>query len=165
VKRIVESMKKYLFISIVLGIVLSSCKKETNEPLPAPTVQEEMVANEFQIICYQGIMKKDTINLSLQIQENQEVKGELAYLFNEKDKNKGVVVGQMAGDTLRANYTFMSEGKESSREVVFLRKGKIMMEAYGDVEEKDGKMVFKDPKKLFFDSSTILSEVDCLEAK
>jgi hypothetical protein len=39
------------------------------------------------------------------------------------------------------------------------------MEAYGDVEEKDGKMVFKDPKKLFFDSSTILSEVDCLEAK
>jgi hypothetical protein len=89
----------------------------------------------------------------------------LTYLFFEKDKNNGTLVGQMVGDTLRANYTFMSEGKESSRDIVFLRKGKIIIEAYGDVEDKEGKTVFKDPKKLFFDSATVLSEVDCPEAK
>lgn len=164
-KKTFNAMRKEFLIVIILLFAFVSCKKETNEPLPVPTVQEEMVANESQIICYQGIIKNDTINLSLQIEDNQEVKGELSYVFFEKDKNNGVIVGQMVGDTLKATYTFMSEGTESSRDVVFLKKGKIMIEAYGDVEEKEGKMVFKDPKKLFFDSSTILSEIDCLDSK
>ena len=154
----------FLFLMFAI-CVLTSCKKEVNEPLVTPTVQEEMVASESQIICYQGIIKKDTINLSLHIEQNQEIKGELSYLFFEKDKNNGTVIGQMTGDTLKANYTFMSEGKKSEREIVFLRKGKIMIEAYGDVEQLESKTVFKDPKKLFFDSATVLTEVDCPEAK
>ena len=158
-------MKKELIVLGVTFFALTSCKEEVNEPIAVPTVQEEMVADESKIICYQGILKQDTINLSLQIEENQEVKGELAYLFFEKDKNNGTIVGKMVGDTLRANYTFMSEGKESNREVVFLRKGKIMIEAYGDVEEKEGKTVFKEPKKLYFDSATVLSEIDCPQPK
>lgn len=158
-------MKKELIIIILSIFLIIACKKEPNEPLIAPTVQEEMVANEYNIICYQGIIKNDTINLSLQIEENQDLKGELEYLFFEKDKNNGTIVGQMIGDTLKANYTFMSEGKASSRDIVFLRKGKIMIEAYGEVEDKEGKITFKDSKKLFFDSATVLSEVICPEAK
>ncbi len=158
-------MKKEFLLLLSVAFAFVSCKKEVNEPLPAPTVQEEMVANEFEIICYQGIIKSDTINLSLQIAKNQDVKGDLSYLFFEKDKNKGVIVGKMSGDTLKGNYTFMSEGKESFREIVFLRKGKIMIEAYGDVEELANKTVFKDPKKLYFDSATVLSKIDCLETK
>jgi hypothetical protein len=86
----------------------------------------------------------------------------LTYLFFEKDKNNGTLVGQMVGDTLRANYTFMSEGKESSRDIVFLRKGKIIIEASIAVKDKEGETVFKRPKKLFVDSATFLSEVDYL---
>lgn len=156
-------MKKEFLLVLSLGFAFMSCKKEVNEPLPAPTVQEEMVANEFEITCYQGIIKSDTINLSLQIAENQDVKGDLSYLFFEKDRNNGIIVGKMAGDTLKGTYTFMSEGSESSREIVFLRKGKIMIEAYGDVEQVEKKTVFKDHKKLFFDSATVLSEIDCLK--
>ena len=158
-------MKKEILVLLSIILLLFSCKKEKNEPLPAPTVQEEMVANEFQIVCYQGIKKKDTINLSLEINENQEVKGELSYLFFEKDKSKGVISGKMFGDTLKGNYIFMSEGVQSSREIVFLRKGKIMIEAYGDVEVADQKTVFKNARKLFFDSATVLTETDCLQAK
>ena len=158
-------MKKQLIVSSFAIFALTSCKKEINEPIPAPTVQEEMVPDESNIICYQGIIKQDTINLSLQIEDNQDVKGELAYLFFEKDKNNGMIVGKMVGDTLRANYTFTSEGKQSDREVVFLRKGKIIIEAYGDVEEKEGKTIFKEPKKLYFDSATVLSEVECPQPK
>jgi hypothetical protein len=62
-------MKKELLTSFLAVVVLISCKKETNEPLPAPTVQEEMVASESQINCYQGIIKNDTINLSWHIQK------------------------------------------------------------------------------------------------
>lgn len=158
-------MKRYFTLIILTVLAFTSCKKEINEPLVTPTVQEEMVANESQIVCYQGIIKNDTINLRLQVEANQNVKGELAYLFSEKDKNNGTIVGQMVGDTLKAAYTFMSEGKTSVRDVVFLRKGKIMIEAYGDVEEIENKMVFKEPKKLYFDSATVLSEVDCAEPK
>ena len=158
-------MKKELLLALVTVFTFISCKKETNEPLPVPTVQEEMVSSESQITCYQGIIKKDTINLSLHIEKNQEIKGELSYLFFEKDKNNGTVIGQMTGDTLKANYTFMSEGKKSDRDIVFLRKGKIMIEAYGEVEEFKGKTIFKEPKKLYFDSSTVLTEIECPEAK
>lgn len=158
-------MKKELLFALLAIFTFIACKKETNEPLPVPTVQEEMVANESQIICYQGIIKKDTINLSLHIEQNQDIKGELTYLFFEKDKNKGTILGQMFGDTLKATYTFMSEGKKSDRDIVFLRKGKIMIEAYGDVEEFEGKTIFKEPKKLYFDSSTVLTEIICPEAK
>lgn len=158
-------MKKEFLLLTISIFSLISCKKEINEPISVPTVQEEMVANESQIVCFQGIVKKDTINLSLQIDNNNEVKGDLSYLFFEKDKSKGVILGQMIGDTLKGNYTFMSEGIESSREIVFLRKGKIMIEAYGDVEQVENKMVFKNTKKLYFDSATVLTEIDCPEAK
>ena len=158
-------MKRDLTFLMFAICVFTSCKKEINEPLVTPTVQEEMVASESQIVCYQGIIKKDTVNLKLHFEEGQDVKGELAYLFFEKDRNNGTLVGQMSGDTLRGNYTFLSEGKESSREVVFLRKGKIIIEAYGDVEEIEKKTVFKDPKKLYFDSATVLTEVECAEPK
>lgn len=154
-------MKNKLMVLLLSVLLFSSCKKESNEPLTVPTVQEEMVANPSQIICYQGVIKNDTINLSLQIDDNQQIKGELAYLFFEKDRNNGTIAGQMTGDTLKANYKFMSEGKESSREIVFLRKGKIMIEAYGEVEDNEGKVVFKDAKKLFFDSATVLTEIEC----
>ena len=157
-------MKKEITI-LLTALAFISCKNDALEPLAAPTVQEEMVANESKIICYQGIIKKDTVNLKLHFEEGQDVKGELAYLFFEKDRNNGTLVGQMSGDTLRGNYTFLSEGKESSREVVFLRKGKIIIEAYGDVEEIEKKTVFKDPKKLYFDSATVLTEVECAEPK
>lgn len=154
-------MKKELVVLFLAISILTSCKKEINEPLIAPTVQEEMVSNESEIICYQGIIKKDTINLSLNLGPNQSIKGDLSYLFAEKDRNNGTIVGTMYGDTLMANYTFMSEGRKSDREVVFLRKGKIMIEAYGDVEEREGKTFFKEPKKLYFDSATVLTEVEC----
>ena len=158
-------MKKIQIMLFLVFTGLFSCKKESSEPLAVPTVEEEMVVNEFQITCYQGIMKKDTINLQLRIGKNQEVTGELAYLFYEKDKSNGTIVGKMFGDTLKADYTFSAEGKQNIREVVFLRKGKIVIEAYGEVEEREGKTVHKEPKKLYFDSATILTEVDCVESK
>ena len=158
-------MKNQLLLVLLSLFILASCKKEENEPLVVPTVQEEMVANESQIICFQGIVKRDTFNLHFQIDSKQIVTGELSYLFFEKDKNTGTIEGQMFGDTLKADYTFMSEGLKNIREVVFLRKGKILIEAYGDVEERNGKTVFIDSNKMYFDSASVLTEIDCAEAK
>ena len=68
------------------------------------------------------------------------VTGTLSYKFYQKDSNKGEFEGTLKGDTLLADYTFMSEGTQSVRQVVFLIKGETAIEGYGDIEEKDSKL-------------------------
>lgn len=153
--------KSVLAIAIALAFVVS-CKKESKEEVVVPTVQDEMPVEEPAIKeCYSAIIKKDTISLKLTVKDSSLEEGQLHYNFFEKDKNHGTLAGTFKGDTLFADYTFMSEGKESVREVVFLKKGNIFIEGYGDVEEKGNKTVFKDKKKLFFDSKIVLSKSDC----
>lgn len=67
-----------------------------------------------------------------------EVTGDLACKYFQKDQNKGTLRGVMIGDTLFATYTFTSEGIESSREVASLKKDNDLVEGYGDVQEKNG---------------------------
>jgi hypothetical protein len=67
----------------------------------------------------------------------------------------------MKGDTLVADYTFMSEGVSSVREVVFLQKDGTLIEGYGDVVDANNKVSFKDKKKLKFDAKNTLTKVDC----
>jgi hypothetical protein len=67
----------------------------------------------------------------------------------------------MRGDTLVADYTFMSEGKSSVRQVVFMVKDSIVTEGYGPQEEKDGKMIFKDLGKVDFSKGTKLQRIQC----
>jgi len=155
-------MKKSVLAIAVALVIMVSCKKEAKEEVVMPTVQDEMPVEEPAVKeCYLAIIKKDTISLNLTVKDSSLEQGELHYNFFEKDKNQGTLSGTFKGDTLFADYTFMSEGKSSVREVVFLKKGNIFIEGYGDVEEKDGKTVFKDKKKLFFDSKIVLSKTDC----
>jgi hypothetical protein len=46
----------------------------------------------------------------MKIDKDLSVVGNLCYRFFEKDKNDGTVIGKLQGDTLIADYTFMSEG-------------------------------------------------------
>ncbi len=150
-------MKKSIIGSFIFFATLISCKNDPKEEVVVPTVQEEMAVEEEAVKeCYAVVLKQDSISLNISVKDSSLESGELNYNFFEKDKNQGTLVGNFKGDTLFADYTFMSEGKSSVREVVFLKKGNIFIEGYGDVEEKDGKTVFKDKKKLFFDSKIVL---------
>ena len=71
--------------------------------------------------CYTFTAKKDTAILHINVAENM-VSGDLEYRFFEKDHNKGTIKGKIVGDTLIANYTFLSEGTTSVREVVMIKK-------------------------------------------
>jgi hypothetical protein len=110
--------------------------------------------------CYAGLMGKDSIFLQLN-NNNNIVLGDLEYKRFQKDQNKGTIAGEMRGDTLLADYTFMSEGKSSVREVIFLKKGNMLVEGFGDVEEKNGKMVFKNTGTVKFNEAMSLKETDC----
>jgi hypothetical protein len=69
--------------------------------------------------------------------------------------------GTMHGDTLLADYTFQSEGRQSVREVAFLRRDIGFVEGYGPVTEQQGKTVFKLPRTLHFDAKYMLLPVAC----
>ena len=157
-------MKKVIVLGFVFVSVLVSCKKEiekeeeTISDASEKIVVEETVSDE----CYSASIKKDTILMNLTIKGNEVTKGKLSYQFYEKDKNEGTLVGELKGDTLIADYTFMSEGVSSVRQVAFLKKGNTYVEGYGDVvDDNKGKVTFKDIKQLKFEGKTVLSKVDC----
>ena len=110
--------------------------------------------------CYTYIKNRDTAKLTL-ITTGIVSTGELAYKWFEKDRNMGSIEGEMRGDTLVADYTFNSEGKQSVRQVVFLKKGNQFLEGFGEVEEKDGKMQFKDLKRVDFSKPIVFEKVAC----
>lgn len=151
-------MKNRFLILALICLSFLSCQKKEEPKIMEDVLppKEAMIPNK---VCYQYAQGKDTIVATLTLQSGN-LRGNLAYRFFEKDKSNGTLVGTVLGDTLIADYTFMSEGATSVRQVAFLRKDNSLIEGYGDIEEKNGKMIFKDIKKLNF-SGTVLHEIPC----
>ncbi len=145
---------KFLLPLFLLAVGCTSEKTDQNED----QIQTTEVAETFT--CYVSVVGQDTTTLRVQ-SESDGVTGVLSYNFYEKDDNTGTFNGEMHGDTLLADYTFMSEGTESVRQVAFLKKDNGFVEGYGDIEEKDGKMVFKNTGSLDFGSGTAFEKVPC----
>ncbi len=110
-------------------------------------------------ICYESIMDRDSVFFNALIYGDS-IKGSLGYKLYEKDQNNGSVLGTIHGDTIRALYTFMSEGQESTREIIFLQEDKQLVEGYGTMEERNGRTMFKHNIAFRFDGIR-LKEVNC----
>ena len=157
-------MKKVSALVIVILSVFISCKKETT--LPPPQIEpnppkEAEIAEPAGDQCYTSRLNGNIVAISFNVNSHQEVNGKLSYNITGKDKNEGTIIGNMKGDTLIADYTFMSEGVSSVREVVFLQKDGTLIEGYGDVVDANNKVTFKDKKKLKFDAKNTLTKSDC----
>ena len=157
-------MKKVLALTIMIITIFISCKKETT--LPPPQIEpnppkEAEITEPAGDQCYASRLNGNIVALSFNVNSHQEVNGKLSYNLTGKDKNEGTLVGNMKGDTLVADYTFMSEGVSSVREVVFLQKDGTLIEGYGDVVDANNKVSFKDKKKLKFETKNALTKVDC----
>lgn len=124
---------------------------DTGTSSPVETISE----------CYENINGKDTVFLSI-FSQSKIITGSLVYNYYEKDKNSGTIKGNMYGDTLIADYIFSSEGVTSTREVAFLKRESAFIEGYGDMQDEDGKMVFKNRSSLSFTGKP-LRMVDCKE--
>ena len=161
-------LMKYSFLFLFLAaIAIASCNDEQKKPAEVTTTADTSKPVENKIMipassCYSSITGKDTVFLKTEIFPNV-VTGILSYKFHEKDNNKGDIDGKLCGDTLLADYKFMSEGKLSIRQVIFLIKDSVATEGYGNMEEKEGKMVFKDVKDVTFGKGLMLKKVPCGE--
>lgn len=141
-------MKRFLSY---LGVValLYACnkapvKQETIEEIPAVT-EPEVLSEIAGSYLYE--QNGDTVSLHLTV-NGETAAGHLTYALKEKDRNTGTFEGKVENGVLLADYTFNSEGQSSVREVAFRLDGTSAVEGYGDMEEKNGKMLFKDVSKL-----------------
>lgn len=155
-------MKKVLAISIIVLAIFISCKKTAPVPEITPSSPKDAeIVEPSGNQCFAFANDSSNVELSFNVNSHQEVNGKLSYKLYGKDKNEGTLIGNIKGDTLIADYTFMSEGVSSVREVAFLQKDGTYIEGYGDVAEANGKVIFKDKKKLKFIPKMILTKVDC----
>ncbi|RZJ30485.1 MAG: hypothetical protein EOO48_04845 [Flavobacterium sp.] len=154
-------MKTQILASALALTLLISCNKKDDNKRPIDTAAPEATAMVNSKSCYQYASDKDTVSMTLAMSANN-ANGELIYKLAEKDRNTGTFSGTFIGDTLFADYTFDSEGTSSVREAVFLKSGDKLIEGNGEMEERSNKMCFKNPKKISFDSATIvLVKEDC----
>ena len=154
-------MKKLIFPIVVFALSFTACQSEKSGQNDTDKVATDTnIVKVGETSCYTFIKNRDTAKLTY-MSTNGITTGELSYNLFEKDKNKGIIEGELHGDTLLADYTFNSEGKESVRQVAFLKKGNQLIEGFGDVEEKNGKTVFKNTATLTFGNSIVFEKVDC----
>lgn len=152
-------MKQPIIAILSLGLVWIACSEPEKPKDIDPPATTEIPVTPVQN-CYQGIFKRDTISLNLNI-KGDNVAGDLSYRIFEKDRNTGTVEGTIKGDSIKGFYTFRSEGMESIREVVFLRYKGGLVEGFGEVKEQDGRTVFTDHRQLSFDTTRPLQPVNC----
>jgi hypothetical protein len=149
---------------MALGIfTFSSC--ETKKISASPTVGDSSAHSEMNImipgtLCYSSSGGNNTVYLKLEKFPNV-VTGKLLYQLAEKDSNTGDIDGILKGDTLIADYKFLSEGIQSVRQVIFLIKDDVAREGYGEMEEQNGKMIFKNFKQIDFTKSPALKKITC----
>ena len=148
-------MKNTSIIALSL-VIFASCNTEKNQE---STTKTEVKTTQTET-CYQHTKDSSTIKLNVTINDNM-ITGNLTYDYYQKDKSKGTIKGQLKSDTLFADYTFMSEGVESVREVVFIKTANGWVEGYGEIDDKDGKVVFKNRNKITFDNNVVLKETAC----
>jgi hypothetical protein len=144
---------------ITLITLLASCGRRPDKAADAGSA----ATHTKTAGCYAYINSgRDTVELRLYITEHK-VTGDMVYKLHEKDANQGTLQGELKADTLFADYLFTSEGKESVREVAFLKQGNSLVEGFGEVEERDGRMAFTNRKALDFNGTIVLDEVACAE--
>ena len=135
---------------LIFASLLASCNSQKKDADKAAS-QQVSTKKSSPINCYSYAAATDTIILKV-IHIGNSITGTLVYSLKEKDKNKGTIQGNMRGDILVADYTFMSEGIQSTRQVAFKKEGNSFVEGYGD---------FKNLDSLNFNTSMKLVEIAC----
>lgn len=140
-------MKSTTYILLFISIFLFACKSEVPEKAEEASVEKQEIAapkteNIQKIECYTYLENKDTIYMALRIKDDSIVEGDLSYSLSEKDQNKGSIRGRISNDSLFAIYQFSSEGKDSEREIFFLKSPEAFVEGFTETEESNGKTSF-----------------------
>jgi hypothetical protein len=153
-------MKKIL-VAAFTALTMLNCKNKEQTTETKNTDPQEVIAEKTTALnlgCYVFDDGKNIVSLEI-TKNGEEIKGNLTYALFEKDKNSGKFTGKLKEGILIADYTFMSEGKESIRQIAFKAEGNKLIEGYG--EQNNEGTAFKDISNVQFTSAMPLTKTDC----
>lgn len=159
-------MKK-LMIVLLMSVTIFGCKdkENKNDTVKDPNIDQANmeIKNDndaiLQLGCYEYITDGDNVKMEITRIDGNDVTANLLYAYAEKDKNDGTFSGKINDDKLIGTYTFMSEGKQSIRDVAFKVEKDQIVEGFGDLDEAGTKFIDKD--KLNYNATTPWKKVDC----
>ncbi|WP_051259647.1 hypothetical protein [Epilithonimonas tenax] len=164
-------MRKAIIILSGTFLIICSCEKniekqinvENRKPDTLAVSEDPNLISEKENVdfCYMNVIGKDSMFLSYKI-TNSNVTGKLIYKNFEKDSNAGDITGKVAGDTLRVNYRFASEGSVSEREIYFLQNSGVLLEGIGVYADPGAsRLVYSSPKAINYSKGRRLAPADC----
>lgn len=159
------TMKKFLVPFCIATTLLCSCDANFTTSVSETKAIDTAIHSMPTISgkhCYAFAGAKDTILMSVTVNDKQAT-GSLSYKLSEKDRNEGQFDGTMHGDTLFADYHFLSEGVQSNREIAFILSDSKAVEAYGALVVNNEGTRFSDRSALSVEHSFSLSKENCKE--
>ena len=157
-------MQQSAILTIVLITALMvAC---TQAPPPeTPTVPEsDPVALVTGKHCFLSVTTagdgtyNDTMSIALNFSNNT-ITGRMDWLPGMKDKMRGTLKGNMVNGRITAQYTYAAEGVELTEERLFQLSENGITILSGEMEERDGMWVLKDPANAV--EGITVPEVDC----
>lgn len=155
-------MKVLPLILLSATILAAGCQQTGKRPATPPaqdTVATETVPADQGPWCFLFVLKRDTISLQFRVTTGDSVSGRLEYRFYEKDKSRGTIRGTLRNNIVDAQYQFMSEGMQSTRQVVFRMEGEKLYEGRPETFDQQGNPVFnKDAARIPFDTIPFIKQ-------
>jgi hypothetical protein len=150
---------KVNFLSVfAIAIMLVSCQNApttaTVPPTPVPVVNPTT--------CYEMRIGPDVTAIELTL-TGDDATGYYAWEPHEKDGARGMFKGKKVGDQVTAIFEYMIEGSIQSEEVVFKLAGDTLLQANGELDDKNGQLMLKDKSKLTWNDT--FAKVDCSKIK
>lgn len=148
-------MKRFFLAAATVAVLAVACKNTTDKE-----TNETKAVQMGDPNCYMFAKDRDTVTLKFST-GNDSVAGTLVYNLFQKDRNVGTINGWKKGDMIIADYSYMSEGTNSIRQVAFKKVGDDWIEGYGDTKEENGKVVFINTDSLEYVPTLVLKKTDC----
>lgn len=147
-----------LFFAMLIMVSCNGAKKDS--PIDVAFSPEAEHLEEINTECFQYLGAKDTVRLTTYI-DGTNITGTLDYSFFEKDKNSGTIEGEIRDNMIIAEYTFLSEGVSSKRQVVFKNTDEGWKEGFGEMKTVDGIPVQVNIDSLDYSHQMALNPVPC----
>lgn len=155
-------IKNYFILSSLIFscIACNSNREEKGNQVQPESSSTANTSPGSSVNCYEWTGNNDTIRVRLEM-NGEEVTGTIVYDYFQKDRNEGALKGKLSRDIIIADYSFNSEGTRSVRQVAFKKAGNDIIEGFGPMEEKEGKMSFVKADSLSFNPSFVIPSVNC----
>lgn len=151
---------KMILCTLLSGIVLTSCKKEA---APAAPIAEK----PLQVDCYQALYEKDTVTLILNTLKDGKVSGNMTMKEVGNPTKNGDILGEIHGDTLLVDYSFVLDNKDKTtykNPLALLKKGDELILGNGKIETYLGKTYFVKGQPIDYEKVKYkFTKTDCKE--